>query len=609
MSTRSSSSRSRSTSTLAILLILPLLIALVVQGSASAGKPAPAPAPAGSLADLATEPAPWLDLEANSLQRSPTYLGSTPRELALRLKPVDGGLPKLPATLKDLGALQLKGIYQSLVAKKWITSKQTITVESWPMRDDRGRLTWAFARWRASSTAPWRWLSWADIQNTDPNTFVPDLYDPTVPSDYEGIFGNPDDYGWYTEPAFGNCIWVQRGSDPAYATPIRAWLRWSESVAYSQRSDLDQQLCLAFPPPARLNGNPVSYQLKIKGVSVTWPRSLVWTSDTLAPETVDGSVIIDSWPEGFAERYRADVLALDGEAPVVLPDGREVSFTVKNNALPDNQLVDVFSYLEARYEELGVTTWRQDFPWRDTPAAGPYPVVPQPQTNLIAEIPGTNPKLPPLLVADHVDTAFDEVLAVTKGIYSAVPGADDNATATSALLRMAEVLKDRKPVRSIWLIHFTGEEFPADDLGARAFVSDLLGDRQEIYGLVLLDMIGFAGQNQPQFQLSAGKDPTSVHIASVALDVSGDIEPDLMPLFRSRYDDRSYLFNTDGIIFSENGYPVVLINELVNYYTRLLRDGYHRMSDTSDKINFGYAVSLTKVAIETVARLAEVPKA
>ena len=67
-----------------------------------------------------------------------------------------------------------------------------------------------------------------------------------------------------------------------------------------------------------------------------------------------------------------------------------------------------------------------------------------PQTNLVAVIPGTNPSLAPLLVADHVDTAFDEDLAL-KGIYLAVPGADDNATATAALLRAAEVLRTRHP--------------------------------------------------------------------------------------------------------------------------------------------------------------------
>ena len=142
------------------------------------------------------------------------------------------------------------------------------------------------------------------------------------------------------------------------------------------------------------------------------------------------------------------------------------------------------------------------------------------------------------------------------------------------------MLKDRHPRRTIWLVHFTGEEFPADDLGARALVSKMLGDRQDIYALVLIDMIGFAGENEPQFQLSPGKQAASLQVASVGLDAAADVAPQLTPLLRTRYDDRSYLYNTDGIIFSENGYPVVLFNEYLNYYTRLMRAAYHDMGDT-----------------------------
>ena len=227
---------------------------------------------------------------------------------------------------------------------------------------------------------------------------------------------------------------------------------------------------------------------------------------------------------------------MDGEAPAVFPiSGRVVTFTNKSNALADNQLADVFAYLEERYEQLGLRTWRQSFTWRGMP-----------QDNLFAEIPGSNARLAPLLLADHVDTAFDEDLA-RKSIYVAVPGADDNASASAALLRAASVLKDRQPQRSIWLVHLTGEEFPADDLGARALVSKLLGDRQDIAGLVLLDMIGFAGTGEPQFQINPGPHAASLQMASVALDAQADVSPQLKPLLEPRYSDRSYLYNR-GII-------------------------------------------------------------
>jgi len=210
-------------------------------------------------------------------------------------------------------------------------------------------------------------------------------------------------------------------------------------------------------------------------------------------------------------------------------------------------------------------------------------------------------------MADHIDTAFDEDRIFTQYEFIAVPGADDNSSASAALLRAAEMLKDSRPARTIWLVHFTGEEFPADCLGARWMVSSLLGEKKDIAGLVLLDMIGYAGVGASQFQINPGPHAASIAMGRVALDAAADQAPDLTPLYEPRYSTRSFLYNTDGLIFSENGYPVVYINEHLNYYTKLMRDAYHDTSDTSDRMNFDFAVKLTKVSIETVARLADVP--
>ena len=362
---------------LLVLLMATLVAALAAAAGAATpdgsggvvlAKPSPTPTPTApsTLATLATDATPWLHLEANSLQRSPLYLGSTPRELALGLSPADGGIAKLPATLKALGELQLKGIRQSLIAKKTITSKQTLTVEAWPVRDDRGRLTWCFARWRVAAGDPWRWLSSADIQNTDPNTFVPESLDPSVPADYTEIFGASDDYGWNVEPAFSNCIWVERAADPALARCWEAWLPSAQRAAYSQRTDLAGRLALVVPPPARLNGGAITYTVAATDAKTTWPSAIVWTAEPSTPGPAAGSTVITTWPAGFDAAYRADLLAMDGEAPAVFPiSGRSVTFTNRNNALPDNQLADVFSYLEERYAQLGLATWRQSFTCAD----------------------------------------------------------------------------------------------------------------------------------------------------------------------------------------------------------------------------------------------------
>ena len=161
-------------------------------------------------------------------------------------------------------------------------------------------------------------------------------------------------------------------------------------------------------------------------------------------------------------------------------------------------------------------------------------------------------------------------------------------------------------MRTIWLVHFTGEEFPADDLGARALVSKMLGDKQDIAGLVLLDMIGFAGVGESQFQINPGPHAASLEMASVALDAAADQAPDLTPLLEPRYSTAATSTTPTGSSSPRTAIPSCYINEHINYFTRLMRAAYHDMSDTSDKVNFAFAVKLTKISIETVARLADV---
>ena len=65
-------------------------------------------------------------------------------------------------------------------------------------------------------------------------------------------------------------------------------------------------------------------------------------------------------------------------------------------------------------------------------------------------------------------------------------------------------------------------------------------------------------------------------------------------------DPHSTLYNTDGMIFSDTGIPVVLFME--NY--DIHRSGYHDMHDTMENIDLDYGAAVSAIAIETVARVA-----
>jgi hypothetical protein len=185
---------------------------------------------------------------------------------------------------------------------------------------------------------------------------------------------------------------------------------------------------------------------------------------------------------------------------------------------------------------------------------------------------------------------------------------NNNGSATAALLRSAPVLSKMKLERDVLLVHFTGEEFPGDCLGARYFVSTLLQNKQDITGLVLMDMIGWKDPlSGGVFQVNAGNSKESVELARVAMSASS-VAPSLDPIFRSRFDKKSYLYNTDGIIFSEAGYPVILLNEHINRFENIDRKHYHETTDTASNMDIEYASGITKVAIETTARLAGAKK-
>ena len=278
------------------------------------------------------------------------------------------------------------------------------------------------------------------------------------------------------------------------------------------------------------------------------------------------------------------------------------------------------------------------------------------ERNIVVRIPGKDSSQA-VILADHYDTAYMydeyEPKAGGTGARVAALGADDNHSATAALLLAAPILlqlsKEGKLACDIWLVHLTGEEFPSDCLGARNLCQGLVertlkvkGSDDKVHdlsevtcrGVYVADMIA---HNNPRdrnvFQIAPGEgrasawlayqahraneiwnklaheancqpprkgmgpfvrsiDPKKVPAPSPHSIVSGEVRPD--------WDTRSTLYNTDGQIFSDAGVPVVLFME--NY--DINRSGYHDTHDTVENIDLDYGAAVASIFIESAARAA-----
>jgi hypothetical protein len=278
------------------------------------------------------------------------------------------------------------------------------------------------------------------------------------------------------------------------------------------------------------------------------------------------------------------------------------------------------------------------------------------ERDLIVVIPGRDRKRA-VIMADHYDTAYMadvyEKGQGGTGARLAAAGADDNHSATAALMLGAPVfLELSKAGRlgcDVWLIHLTGEEFPADCLGAR-HLSQLLvegrlkvrlpGERwrdlsgTRVQGLYVLDMVGHNNDRaRDVFQIAPGTVPESFWLAEQAHAANeawnegaaawnrradrrdlgrGKRSPDgskvpdpaaHLPLrgeVRLAAHPHSTLYNTDGQVFSDAGVPAVLFME--NY--DINRTGYHDTHDTMANIDLDYGAALAAITIESVARAA-----
>jgi len=240
--------------------------------------------------------------------------------------------------------------------------------------------------------------------------------------------------------------------------------------------------------------------------------------------------------------------------------------------------------VEAALREAGLVParsdgFRQRFAWR-----GGTPEREMAVTNLVGAVPGSDPRLPPVLLMahlDHLGRGWPDVRAGNEGLVH--PGADDNASGVAVLLELARhfAAQPAAPRRLLFAV-VSGEE--AGRVGSRHLLDEMAGELPA--ACLNLDTVGRLGAG-PLLVLgaeSAREWPFVVMGAGATVGVSVAMAAEKLDA-------------SDHVSCLEVGVPAVQL------FSGPHAD-YHRPSDTADRINVPGLIRVASVAAETISYLA-----
>jgi hypothetical protein len=175
------------------------------------------------------------------------------------------------------------------------------------------------------------------------------------------------------------------------------------------------------------------------------------------------------------------------------------------------------------------------------------------------------------------------------------PGADDNASGSTAVLVAADLLSSLNCGYTLRYVLFTGEE--QGMRGSRAYAADADAAGENVRAVLNLDMIAYDSDAYPIVELHhSSAVPGSEDIAEILSQVVSAYELDLMPeiLIDDPLGNRS-----DNIAFWEVGYPAILTIEDQHDFT----PHYHTIDDQLDTLNLDYFTALVRAGVGTFAHM------
>ena len=218
--------------------------------------------------------------------------------------------------------------------------------------------------------------------------------------------------------------------------------------------------------------------------------------------------------------------------------------------------------------------------------------------NVVAVIEGSEKPNEYVIISSHLDHEGEK----NGEIYN---GADDNASGTIAVLKIAEafqnaVLSGYRPKRSIVFLHLTGEEKGL--LGSKFYTDNPLYPLENTVVNLNIDMIGridpIHKNNVERYLYLIGTDLLSSELHKVSESTNNNT---IKLYLDYKYNDidqsECIYYRSDHFHFVKNNIPAI-------FYFNGIHEDYHKPTDTAEKIEYGLLKDRIKLIFFTAWELA-----
>jgi hypothetical protein len=266
--------------------------------------------------------------------------------------------------------------------------------------------------------------------------------------------------------------------------------------------------------------------------------------------------------------------ALSGEMPVIVagqPYTIETRYTYSGRPIQA-----ATKYLGQHLEDLGL---RVEYQVGDGET---YP-------NVIGQLKGETYPEEIMMITAHLDST-------SRKSMTDAPGADDNASGSTAVLIAADILSQYKWDCTLRFAFWTGEEQGL--LGSRAYAERAFEENERIRGVLNLDMIAWnTAGSEPDIDLYSipsvpGSVPLALTFSYVVSQHDLNLTPELM-LYSTRSSDQSS--------FWERGFPAMLAIEDRGDFNPY----YHSTGDRLSNMDIKYFTEFVRAAVGTFSLMGD----